>query len=460
MRLWLFLIALLSPINLYADAMLDHEAPKLSASPSIGNQKIILDKAVYADQLEGFWLATSIGNWTGLITEMDKIGGEGPHGTFYTRDDWGQPDQPNIWDKGQPSKISPIIDFVLLEPDEIWGADDDTDIEYIYQYYLSQTDKTILSGDDVRQAWITHIYDETKPTPYGPDEDRYQNYLWVSNQQAHSLMLDGMSPPDTSAPIVNPHWDMIDAQLTTEIFGLYAPGHPELALQLAEAPISATARGGAAEAARFYVVMFSLASSPQLRHMDMKSKILWMADQAQSYLPSDSYTSAMYDFVKSGYEAGKPWEQLRDQLYLKYQVHQEDGYDISSRDLYCNGCFAAGINFAASLVSLFYGEGDLKKTIKIGSLAGWDSDNPTATWAGLIGFMMGKAQVEASFGKPLSETFHIHRTRKGFPNDGIDTFSAMAEAGIGIIDNVVTRHLKGQVDPLKNKWVFDHPVLK
>ena len=74
--------------------------------------------------------------------------------------------------------------------------------------------------------------------------------------------------------------------------------------------------------------------------------------------------------------------------------------------------------------------------------------------------MMGKAQVEASFGKPLSETFHIHRTRKGFPNDGIDTFSAMAEAGIGIIDNVVTRHLKGQVDPRKNKWVFDHPVLK
>lgn len=31
------------------------------------------------------------------------------------------------------------------------------------------------------------------------------------------------------------------------------------------------------------------------------------------------------------------------------------------------------------MISLFYGEGDIKETIKIGALAGWDSDNPTAT---------------------------------------------------------------------------------
>ncbi len=453
MRLCLFLLALVTSSTVYAEELVHRSSPEAEDSEKI--QTMTIDRAVYADQLEGFWLATCIGNWTGLITEMDKIGGEGPHGKFYTREDWEQPDQPNIWDNGKISKISPTIDFVLVEEDDVWGADDDTDIEYMYQYYMSQNNKTILSGDDVRKAWVRHIYDETKPTPYGPDEDRFQNYLWVSNQQAHSLMLDGVSPPQTSAPDVNPHWDMIDAQLTTEIFGLYAPNNPDLALEMAEAPISATARGGAAQAARFYVVMFSLASSPDIRAMDMKAKVMWIANQARSYLPNDSYTSAMYDFVKASYLKGKPWEQVRDQLYLKYQVNQEDGYDITSRDLYCNGCFAAGINFAASMVSLFYGEGDLQKTIKIGSLAGWDSDNPTATWAGLIGFMMGKEQVEASFGKPLSEKFNIHRTRKGFPNDGIDTFSEMAEAGVGIIDNVVSRHLNGQVNSRDNKWVFE-----
>ena len=40
----------------------------------------------------------------------------------------------------------------------------------MYQEYLFQNDLTILSGEDVRQAWITHIYDEKKnnwePTGY------------------------------------------------------------------------------------------------------------------------------------------------------------------------------------------------------------------------------------------------------------------------------------------------------
>ena len=56
-----------------------------------------------------------------------------------------------------------------------------------------------------------------------------------------------------------------------------------------------------------------------------------------------------------------------------------------------------GSIIAASLVSLFYGEGDLKETIKIGVLSGWDSDNPTATWGGLLGFMYGKEGVEKTF---------------------------------------------------------------
>jgi len=111
----------------------------------------------------------------------------------------------------------------------------------------------------------------------------------------------------------------------------------------------------------------------------------------------------MYDFVKKKYYEKVPWEQTRDEVYTKYQVNQEDGYDLTSKNLYCNGCFAAGINYASSIISLLYGEGDLKETIKIGTLAGWDSDNPTATWGGLIGFMLGKDAIEDEFGKKFSD---------------------------------------------------------
>jgi hypothetical protein len=127
--------------------------------------------------------------------------------------------------------------------------------------------------------------------------------------------------------------------------------------------------------------------------------------------------------------------------------------------LYCNGCFAAGINFAASLVSLFYGEGNIKNTIKIGSLTGWDSDNPTSTWGGLIGFMVGKDEIEKIFNRKFSNRYHIHRTRQNFPNNGIDTFDNMAEKGLVIVDKVIKEELDGTYDSDKKMWVIPQDIL-
>ena len=139
-------------------------------------------------------------------------------------------------------------------------------------------------------------------------------------------------------------------------------------------------------------------------------------------------------------------------IYNKYQVKQEDGYDITSKNLHCNGCFAAGINFAASVISLLYGEGDIKKTIKIGTLCGWDSDNPTSTWGGLIGFMIGKDGIEKSFGRKFGESYNIHRTRIGFPNKGLDTFYNMTKVGVFIIDRIVQEQMGGGVDLINDLW--------
>ncbi|MFN3212505.1 MAG: ADP-ribosylglycohydrolase family protein [Henriciella sp.] len=413
-------------------------------------EPITIDREQYADRLHGFWLGQSIGNWTGLVTEMDKIGGEGAPGEFYTREDWRGPDQPAIW-SDSPSDLSPTIDFVLRGPDEVWGADDDTDIEYIYQSALHAHKTSMLTPEQIRSAWIAHIYDETEPTPYGPDEDRFQNYLWVSNQRAHELMLAGMAPPETSDPKNNPHWDMIDAQLTTEIFGLYAPGRPDIALQMAHLPIRTSARGDAALAAEFYVILHALApTAPDDR--PLKESLQSMASAARTHLPKGSYTAAMYDFVREQYESGVPWETARDRLYKRYQVQQADGYDVTSRDLYCNGCFASGINFGASLISLFYGEGDIKETIKIAALCGWDSDNPAATWGGLLGFMIGKGGIEEAFEQGFSSRFNIHRTRKGFPNDGLDDFDSMSRVGIEITDRAVTELIDGRVS--ETTWII------
>ncbi len=410
---------------------------------------LVISRATYQDRLYGFWLGQCIANWTGLITEMDKIGniGEFKTGDFYTRADWGGPDQPNIWSEGQPSDISPTIDFVLEPAGGIWGADDDTDIEYLYQHLLFTHETSILTPEQIRTGWLRHIRAEE------------ENYLWVSNQAAFDLMREGVLPPETSHPDRNPHFEMIDAQLTTEIFGLFAPARPDVALEMAYLPIRTTARDNAARIAEFYVIMHALAPLAA-DTLSRREQLRWMADTARRRLPDDTYPAKMYDFVKSRYQAGAPWEQTRDEVYRRYQVDQADGYDMTARDLYCNGCTAAGINFAASIVSLLYGEGDLRETIKIGALAGWDSDNPTATWGGLLGFMLGKAGVEKAFGRTFSDKFNIHRTRQGFPGQGLDNFEAMARKGVTVVDRVVTEQLGGRVDEENDTWRIPQVTIK
>lgn len=409
-----------------------------------GKDKVfMISREVYQDQLEGFWLGQSIANWTGLVTEMDKIGniGDQKTGPFYTREDWGAADQANIWSDGVPSDLSPTIDFVLRDSSEIWGADDDTDIEYMYQHLLLSNETSFLTGEQIRQGWLEHIHQEE------------ENFLWVSNQRAFDLMQEGVVPPETSAPENNEHFEMIDAQLTTEIFGLFAPTRPDIALKMADLSIRTTARDEAAEIAGFYVVMHASVYLTDPSE-SQKSRIFQMAEWARENLQDQAYPAKMYDRVWQWYTDGLSWEQTRDSIYVAYQVEQRDGYNMTERALPCNACFAAGINYAASLVSLFYGEGDYKQTVKIGALTGWDSDNPTATWGGLIGFMMGREALEAEFEQSLSNRFNIHRTRKNFPNQGLDRFDLMAERGLKIVDKVVTEEMQGRLDQAQDQWIL------
>lgn len=407
---------------------------------------LVISRKEYKDKLYGFWLAQCIANWTGLVTEMDKIGiaKDGKAGGFYTREAWGKPDEPNLWGSNNYSKN---IDFLFAAEDSIWGADDDTDIEYIYQNLLYNNKTSILSGEQIRDGWLKHIKHEE------------ENYLWVSNQTALNLMLEGIIPPATGDPKNNPDYDMIDAQLTTEIFGFFAPGRPDVALKMAHLPIQNVARQNAQWISEFNVIMYSLAPLAD-SNKSQKENLIWMASEARKRLPNDSYSAKMYDYVKGKYDSGVTWEEARDALHEKYQIRQEDGYEWATKDTVCNGCFAAGINFGASIVSLLYGEGDLKETIKIGALCGWDSDNPTATWGGLLGFMLGKDGVEKAFNRKFADKFNIHRTRVGFPNNGIDDFNSMAEKGIFVIDRAVQEQMNGGIDLKKDVWYIPKDELK
>ncbi len=425
-------------------------------SSSDTNQSVIaISRAEYSEKLQGFWLGQNIANWTGLITEMDKVGTLETM-PFYTDDDWGKPDLKAMWGEYVPHASH--IDFYFEEQGQPWGSDDDTDIEYMYSFLHDQHRVSKLSAEQIRRGWLKHIYSETDAPLFQkfPDSTpQIENFLWVSNERARILMEQGMTPPETSDPLNNSKSLMIDAQLTTEIFGLLAPARADVAVDIALLPIRTTAVFDAQWISQFYVAMHALASRVDAS-LSLKQQTQWLAEQARAQLPEDSSAGKMYVFVKNQYLNNpnkEDWESTRDAVYQRYQLSKTDGYTYDQP-------FDAGINFAASLVSLFYGEGDIIRTLQIGTLAGWDSDNPTATWGGLLGFMLGKQGVEKAFNKAnLSNTYSIHRTRRHFPDQtpdqlGEDDFATMAARDLRTIDRVVVELMQGSINTDTDQWII------
>jgi hypothetical protein len=384
-----------------------------------------IDRDVYADRLRAMWLAESIANWTGLRTE--GLFQEPP---FPTDDDWGR----NLG-KG------PVV-FVIEDP---FRADDDTDIEYVYVHLLDELGGgnggvTALTGEQIRDGWIKHI----------------NRFIWVSNERARELMGRGVVPEETGFNGANHWWLMIDAQLTTEVFGAFCPGMPERALEMADLPIATTARGHAAHAAQVHVVMHSLA--PMVPDdLEPAERAVWLVERSREFLPDTSKCADIMDFVLADY-LGNPdkddWERTRDRIHDRYQLHAADNGFVYRH------WFESSINFASGVMALLYGEGDFKRTVQIATLGGWDSDNPAATMGGLIGLMSGTDAIAAAFpGQALSDRYNSWRTRDNLPDhlpddpDAEDTFTMIAERMLPVVEAVILEE-GGRVDDDAGTWLL------
>ncbi|RPJ19488.1 MAG: hypothetical protein EHM35_20600, partial [Planctomycetaceae bacterium] len=309
---------------------------------------------------------------------------------------------------------------------------------YVYLHLMDQHERPLLSAVEIADGWREHIND----------------WIWVSNEQARSLMEMGVVPPVTGMGSVNEYYLQIDAQLTTEIFGAVAPGMPGTALALADLPIRTTAGSYAAHAAQFYVLLYSLATQVEPAQ-PRRDQILWMVQEARRYIPDTSKAADIVDFVLADYLSNPDadsWERTRDKVYERYHEHAGD-YGFAYR-----GWTESSVNFAAGLIALLYGEGDFRRTVRIGTLSGWDSDNGTATMGGLLGLMLGYDALVAQFPDViLSDRYNIHRTRDTLhdylPDDprAEDTFTMMADRMLPLVETVILES-GGSVDG--DTWIL------
>ncbi|MEM7112543.1 MAG: ADP-ribosylglycohydrolase family protein [Chloroflexota bacterium] len=291
-------------------------------SPVAGRNGRFLSHDTYYDKLYGAWQATMVANHTGLDFQGIYL------------------DEPGAGDS---------IELLLLDE---WSTDDDTHVEWV-DLHILETHGLEPSYEQIRDEWVDHL----------------NNDIWVSALRARQLMDEGIVPPQTSDPALNPEgvWS-IGAQLQTELFGLIAPELPDEAMRRARRFARVTNSGLAVEASAFYAHMYANAF--------FESDVPTLINLAKADFAPDSQIYAIVYNVQQWHRASpNDWRQTRQQI--------RDAYDDDPM------WWASKVNFATTIMALLYGEGDMIDTLTIAALAGWDADNNMTTAVGLLGIISG-----------------------------------------------------------------------
>ncbi len=290
------------------------------------NQLIEAERTItavsYNNKVHGAWQATMVANHTGLDLQ----------GVYL--------DEPGTAD---------TIDLLLLDE---WSTDDDTLVEWV-DLHIVEIYGLEPSYEQIRDEWVLHL----------------NNDIWVSALRARQLMDEGVVPPQTSDPTLNPEgvWS-IGAQLQTELFGLLAPGLPQEAARRGRYFAWVTNSGLAVEASAFYTAVYARAF--------FQSDIPTLIEQTQTDFVPDS---VIYQIVANV----RQWHGQNPDNWRTTRRLIRDAYDDDPM------WWASKVNFATTIMALLYGDGEFERTMAIASQAGWDADNNMATSAGLLGIVLG-----------------------------------------------------------------------
>lgn len=321
----------------------------------------------YLDKVHGSWQAAMVANHSGLPIEGIWLDAPGP---------------------------GDEIELTLLDE---WSTDDDTHIEWL-DLHILETHGLEPSYEQIRDEWVEHL----------------EGDIWVSTRVARDLMDEGIVPPETSDPARNPDgtWS-IDAQLQTELFGLLAPGHPELARERAEFFALVTNRGPAVEASAFYAHVISEAF--------FEDDVELLLTRARAAEVETSIIAPIFDDVFGWYQDNPDdWRATRA---LIQQTYDDDPEFWASR-----------VNYAATIMALLYGDGDLRATIDIAGLAGWDNDNNMTAAAHILGVIVGFDALPEPFASATDVYFNQDLVG-GLPQ--FDSVETIAERTVALGEELI-----------------------
>jgi ADP-ribosylglycohydrolase len=245
----------------------------------------------------------------------------------------------------------------FTEPEEFSPKEmlpnDDLDVQLIWLDVLIEKGPG-LTGNDLMEAFIRcYPYNYSE---YGYGKRNYRRGIAppYSGEYANDYFKTGMGCP-----------------IRSEIWGMVAPGNPELAARCAEIDGSLDHVGDSVWAEQFLAAM----QAEAFFESDMQRLI----DTGMAFVPDDSELAKVILGSVDAYNAGKPWDEAIQEHYLGYCNPD------ASNVLY---------NMGVIILSLLYGEGHFNNTATLAVDGGFDTDSTGASVGSVLGIIYGKSIIE------------------------------------------------------------------
>ncbi|MGG1516907.1 ADP-ribosylglycohydrolase family protein [Paenibacillus oryzisoli] len=261
-----------------------------------------------------------------------------------------------------------------------FAADDDTNgpiffLRALEDYVCSRE----ITDEQMGLTWLN----------YAPDGHGF--YWWggygkSTEHTAYMNLKNGIMAPRSGSIAQNgvAVAEQIGGQIFIDVWGLVAPGNPELAAHLAEKIASVSHDGNGKYGGMFIAACIAAAFEEQ----DIERII----DIGLSYIPKDcEYAQVTREVIRFYHEHPSNW---RDAFHY---VKEHYGYDK-----YPGHCHIIP-NSAVMILSLLYGEGDFSRTINICNMCGWDTDCNVANVATIMGVRGGIDCMDTKWRKPIND---------------------------------------------------------
>lgn len=250
-----------------------------------------------------------------------------------------------------------------------FAADDDSNGPLFFLRALEDSGRGAdLTPQDVGDALLN----------YAPCEHGF--FAWGASTEnlAYQNLLRGVPAPRSGSIAQNGKAmaEQIGGQIFIDVWGLVAPGNPQLAADLAKKAASVTHDGNGIYGGVFVAVCESLAF--------VQRDIRKVMEGALAFIPEDcEYARAVRD-VMSFYDQNPdvPWQE-------GFRFVQENyGYDR-----YPGWCHIIP-NACVMILAMLYGEGDFGRTLTIANLCGWDTDCNAGNVGAIMGVLCGVEGID------------------------------------------------------------------